>query len=166
MSKEQLKDLCERLLEPKVETTVIYESKPSKNDLHPTMKPVKLFARIMLNSSRAGENILDIFGGSGTTIVAAEQLNRKGVRYGARSEILRRYHRQVGKIDGTDRGGCRMIDLKADAELYSALRTLATGATMEEIGKESDGSSKIFKRKLPPNFDAIKFIFKIAKRKR
>ena len=77
MSKEQLKDLCARLLEPKVETTVLYESKPTKNDIHPTMKPVKLFARIMLNSSRAGENILDLFGGSGTTIIAAEQLKRK-----------------------------------------------------------------------------------------
>ena len=59
-----------------------------------------------------------------------------------------------------------MIDLKTDAELYSALRTLATGATMEEIGKESDGSSKIFKRKLPPNFDTINLFMKTAKRKK
>lgn len=59
-----------------------------------------------------------------------------------------------------------MIDLKTDAELYSALRTLATGATMEEIGKESDGSSKIFKRKLPPNFDAIRFIFENSQKKK
>lgn len=59
-----------------------------------------------------------------------------------------------------------MIDLKADAELYTALRTLATGATMEEIGKESDGSSKLFKRKLPPNFDAIKYIYENVQKKK
>ena len=57
--------------------TVIEEDKPAASPEHPTMKPIKLFARQISNSSRAGEIVLDTFGGSGTTIMAAEQLNRK-----------------------------------------------------------------------------------------
>lgn len=53
--------------------------KPLKSDLHPTMKPVELFARAIRNSSLAGETVLDPFLGSGTTIVAAEQLGRVAV---------------------------------------------------------------------------------------
>lgn len=41
------------------------------------MKPIELFAQLIQNSSREGENVLDIFGGSGTTLIACEQLNRK-----------------------------------------------------------------------------------------
>ena len=51
--------------------------KPNKDEDHPTMKPVRLFGYQMANSSRPGDIILDSFGGSGTTIVAAEQLGRK-----------------------------------------------------------------------------------------
>lgn len=50
--------------------------KPHASELHPTMKPVKLFAHLMRNSSRSGEIIYDAFGGSGTTVVAAEQMDR------------------------------------------------------------------------------------------
>ena len=57
--------------------TVIEEDNPAAIPEHPTMKPIKLFARLISNSSRAGEIVLDTFGGSGTTIMAAEQLNRK-----------------------------------------------------------------------------------------
>ena len=59
------------------ESTVIREDKPTRSDLHPTMKPVKLFARLMANSTKKGAAVLDIFGGSGTTIIAAEQLHRR-----------------------------------------------------------------------------------------
>ena len=57
-------------------TTVFYEDKPAKNDIHPTMKPVPLIGKLMKNSSRPGWNVADFFGGSGTTLMAAEQLNR------------------------------------------------------------------------------------------
>ena len=46
------------------------------NDLHPTMKPVELVARCVMNSSRRGETVLDMFLGSGTTMVACHQLKR------------------------------------------------------------------------------------------
>lgn len=57
-------------------STVIHEDKPLKSDIHPTMKPVKLFERLILNSSRRGENVIDFFGGSGTTLIACEHTGR------------------------------------------------------------------------------------------
>ena len=50
--------------------------KPQKNDLHPTMKPVELVERALRNSSRPGNVVLDPFGGSGTTLIAAEKSGR------------------------------------------------------------------------------------------
>ena len=78
MSKADLQSLCRELLNrTPCPTTVIREDKPTRSDLHPTMKPVKLFARLMANSTKKGAAVLDIFGGSGTTIIAAEQLHRR-----------------------------------------------------------------------------------------
>lgn len=59
------------------QTTVMDFEKPRKNDLHPTMKPVPLFAYQIANSSKKGDIVLDTFGGSGTTIIACENLGRK-----------------------------------------------------------------------------------------
>ena len=57
-------------------TSVQYEKKPAKSDMHPTMKPVALVGRFIQNSSRHRENVVDLFAGSGTTLIAAEQLHR------------------------------------------------------------------------------------------
>lgn len=57
--------------------TVWQFPKPRKCDLHPTMKPVELVAECLLNSSIKGDCVADIFGGSGTTMIASEQLGRK-----------------------------------------------------------------------------------------
>lgn len=59
-----------------------------------------------------------------------------------------------------------MANLESDEELYKALRTLAMGASIEEMGKDQDGKAKIFKRKLPPNFEAIKYIYENKKPKK
>lgn len=59
-----------------IPTTIIREPKPSKSEEHPTMKPVRLIAKLIGNSSRERERVIDIFGGSGTTMIACEQLNR------------------------------------------------------------------------------------------
>lgn len=72
----ELKTLLKRFLE-ELRTTVINEDKPQRNEEHPTMKPILLIARLMLNSTREQENVIDLFGGSGTTLIVAEQLNRK-----------------------------------------------------------------------------------------
>lgn len=77
MKKNELKDLCVRLLSQNIPTTVIDENKPAVNAEHPTMKPVRLIGRLISNSSKPGEVVLDTFGGSGTTLIACEQLGRK-----------------------------------------------------------------------------------------
>lgn len=59
------------------QTTVLEFDKPNKSELHPTMKPLDLFGYLIQNSSRKGENVLDLFGGSGTTLIASEKTNRK-----------------------------------------------------------------------------------------
>ena len=61
----------------KFRTSVWTFDKPRKCDLHPTMKPVGLVSNCMLDTTKEGDNIIDLFGGSGTTLIAAEQLNRK-----------------------------------------------------------------------------------------
>lgn len=76
MNKAELKELVHALRDGG-ETSVIYCDKPLHASLHPTMKPVKLVARFLINSSKEGDLVADIFGGSGTTIIAAEQLKRR-----------------------------------------------------------------------------------------
>ena len=58
------------------QTTVLNFDKPVRSAEHPTMKPIKLFDYQMQCSSKPGENVLDLFAGSGTTIMAAEQNER------------------------------------------------------------------------------------------
>ena len=76
MKKEDMKRLLEELLADKTPTTVIHENKPIKNDLHPTMKPLKMCADMIRNSSKENEIVLDLFGGSGSTLITCEQLKR------------------------------------------------------------------------------------------
>ena len=78
MKKDELLELVEKIFdEERTPTTVIHEAKPLKSDLHPTMKPVKLIARLIRNSSEPGQTVLDLFGGSGTTLIACEQMDRR-----------------------------------------------------------------------------------------
>lgn len=106
MKKEELlKFIQEHLIKDDIPTTVIYEDKPKKNDMHPTMKPVKLLSRLMINSSRKGWIVLDPFGGSGSTLIAAELTGRKArliemdPRYA--DVIVKRYVMTTGKNDIT-----------------------------------------------------------------
>ena len=61
------------------QTTILEFEKPSRNGEHPTMKPVALFEYQMLNNTKGGDIVLDSFGGSGTTLIAAEKNGRIGV---------------------------------------------------------------------------------------
>lgn len=76
MSKSELREYVKDLLKRGEPVTVISEDRPARNAEHPTMKPVKLVAYLIRNSSRPGENVIDIFGGSGSTLIAAEQTGR------------------------------------------------------------------------------------------
>lgn len=59
------------------QTTILEFDKPMRSSEHPTMKPVPLFAYLIQNSSKKGDIVLDSFGGSGTTLIACEQLGRQ-----------------------------------------------------------------------------------------
>lgn len=58
------------------QTTILEFDRPSRNGDHPTMKPVALFEYQMLNNTKGGDKVLDSFGGSGTTMIAAEKNGR------------------------------------------------------------------------------------------
>lgn len=99
MTKEQLIALIEKARE--IPNTVMYEDKPLRNLLHPTMKPVTLMGQMVRNSTRPGGLVLDLFGGSGSTMIACEQLDRKccmmelDARYA--DSILDRWEEFTGK---------------------------------------------------------------------
>lgn len=77
LKKEELLKLLEDIYSDKVSTTVIDEDKVVVNSLHPTMKPIKLLARLIKNSSKPKELVFDLFGGSGSTLIACEQIDRR-----------------------------------------------------------------------------------------
>lgn len=101
MKKEELVNLVLQMQADKAAVTVIHEDKPAVNDLHPTMKPVKLIGRLIKNSSKEGEKVIDLFGGSGSTLIACEQLNRTAylMEYEPKylDVIIDRYERLTGK---------------------------------------------------------------------
>lgn len=109
MKKQELLAFIEKLFrDNKDQTTVLFENKPTRNALHPTMKPVPLVGRLMNNSSKPGWTVGDFFGGSGTTLIAAEQLGRTAylMEYDPRNVdiIVRRWEQYTGQkavlIDG------------------------------------------------------------------
>lgn len=60
-----------------MKTSVWDIPRPQRSDLHPTMKPIELIANALMNSTIEGNMVLDLFGGSGSTLIACEQLKRK-----------------------------------------------------------------------------------------
>ena len=61
----------------RTQTTVLQFNRPTQNREHPTMKPIDLIAYLVNNSSKKNDIVLDLFGGSGSTLIACEQLGRK-----------------------------------------------------------------------------------------
>lgn len=76
ITKEEAVKLLKKVLADEY-STIIKQDKPIKNILHPSMKPLGLVGRLIKNSSKKGEVVLDLFGGSGSTLIACEQLERK-----------------------------------------------------------------------------------------
>jgi len=75
MSHEDLLKAYKELIES-IDTDIVREERTKKNDLHSTMKPIKLLARLIRNSSDVGDIVADFFAGSGSTLIAAEQTGR------------------------------------------------------------------------------------------
>ena len=59
------------------QSTVLEFDKPTANEDHPTMKPVGLMAYLIQNSTKRGDTVLDVFGGSGSTLIACEETGRR-----------------------------------------------------------------------------------------
>lgn len=77
LTEGQAKEMLRRMFnESHLQTTTIHENKPLKSELHPTMKPVALIEKLIVNSSKPGQIVLDLFGGSGTTLIACENKKR------------------------------------------------------------------------------------------
>lgn len=74
MKKEEMVELLKQIYS--LPMSVFDDDKPKINDLHPTMKPITLIGKQIANSSKKGELVLDLFGGSGSTMIACEQLGR------------------------------------------------------------------------------------------
>lgn len=94
----------------KSQSTLWQEKKPAANRIHPTAKPVELIERALVNSSKAGDTVADLFGGSGSTLIACERRNRKArlmeidPRYA--DCIVKRFQEYSGKpatLDGDGR---------------------------------------------------------------
>lgn len=75
MTKQELVEAIKEI-ERRTPADVIYEKKPARNAEHPTMKPVELLTALIKNSTKAEDIILDPFGGSGSTLIAAAKTNR------------------------------------------------------------------------------------------
>ena len=73
-TKQQLLDFINQALDS---SDVVREKRPRRNDIHPTMKPIALVSKLLKNSMLRNETVLDPFGGSGSTLIAAEQLGLK-----------------------------------------------------------------------------------------
>ena len=86
------------------QSTLWFYDRPKRNDLHPTMKPLELVGQAINNSSLVGQLVLDLFGGSGSTLIAAYKSKRNcytmelDEKYA--SVILRRYVDDTGNADG------------------------------------------------------------------
>ena len=86
------------------------ERKPAANRIHPTAKPVELVERALVNSSKAGDIVMDLFGGSGSTLIGCERRGRKARLMGLDPKyvdcIVRRWQQYTGHqvtLDGDGR---------------------------------------------------------------
>ena len=83
-----------------VPSTVVRQDRPTKSEMHPTMKPVALVQQLLANSALEGQVILDPFGESGTTMIASEKLGLQSrlmelePRY---ADVVRRWQLFTGK---------------------------------------------------------------------
>src|SRR3954452_10368214 len=97
---------------------VWFVDKPARNDLHPTMKPVALVERAIRNSSKSRDIVLDVFGGSGSTLIAAEKTGRQArlveLDPGYADVIVERWQRFAGRV-ATLESDCRtFLELAAE----------------------------------------------------
>jgi DNA modification methylase len=102
----------------KSQSTLWHEKKPAASRLHPTMKPVELIERALVNSSKAGDVVVDLFGGSGSTLIGCERRGRHArlieidPKYADR--IVRRWEGFAGKAAVLDGDGRSFADISRE----------------------------------------------------
>ena len=101
-------------------------NKPRVNDLHPTMKPVELVERALKNSSKSRDIVIDLFGGSGTTLIACEKNNRQARLIEMDPKyvdvIIKRWEEYTGKKAIRESDGAQYVEsiALADASLETS----------------------------------------------
>jgi DNA modification methylase len=102
----------------KSQSTLWVEKKPAANRLHPTMKPVELLERAIVNSSKSGDLVLDLFGGSGSTLIACEKTARNARLMELDPKycdvIVRRWQEFTGKQSTLEGDGRTFEDIAAE----------------------------------------------------
>jgi len=106
------------------QTTVIACKRPSKSDLHPTMKPVELMEYQIENNTKGSDAVLDLFGGSGSTLIACEKTGRHArlMELDAKfvDVIVRRWCEFTGKQATHEATGATFAEVEADSALAIA----------------------------------------------
>ncbi|MEP7354219.1 MAG: recombinase family protein [Acidobacteriota bacterium] len=104
----------------KTQSTLWQEKKPAANRLHPTMKPVELIERALINSSKVGDLVIDLFGGAGSTLIGCERKNRVAglmeldPRYA--DVIARRWEEYTGRQATLDGDGRTFAQVRAERQ--------------------------------------------------
>jgi DNA modification methylase len=128
------------------QTTVIEMNRPTRNDIHPTMKPIGLIEYMMINSSKPGHLVLDTFGGSGSTMIAAEKNGRHCNMMELDPQycdvILERWATYTGKEPVSELDGKTWSEIKKDRVLETKLRKAPKRA-----GSKGKGSLPLMEKK-------------------
>jgi len=106
------------------ESTIIRCEKPKRSSEHPTMKPVELISKMLRNSTREGDIVLDLFGGSGSTLISCQMLGRQArlMELDAKfvDVIVRRWQEFTGKQATHAATGATFAEVEADSALAVA----------------------------------------------
>jgi DNA modification methylase len=125
----------------KSQSTLWEENKPAANRLHPTMKPVELIERALANSSKAGDIVVDLFGGSGSTLIASERRSRKArlmeIDPCYADVIVQRWQEYTGK-KATLEGDGRTFDAIAEERLGQNEKRPATANAGRAEGEDAE----------------------------
>jgi len=109
------------------QTSVWEVDRPTKSELHPTMKPVELVLKAIHNSSKAGDIVYDPFGGSGSTLIAAEKAGRAARLVELDNKyvdvIVKRWQQYTGKEAILDGDGRTFSEIENGETLQDKLQT-------------------------------------------
>jgi DNA modification methylase len=123
----------------KSQSTLWVEKKPSANREHPTMKPVELIERALRNSSKAGDIVVDLFGGSGSTLIACERRDRSArlmeldPKYA--DVIVRRWQEYTGRAARLNGDNRSFDEVKAERVDGAGVATAAAGEHTDVPGE-------------------------------